>query len=400
MKKISGIRAQLFFGFGGLVLVISLFYSRLTFLFVDVTQDIVGGYVVSRELTHLSPSHVTNNQAEQFTHQQVVVVDGKFLFSQESLTPSVHDESLYKLSINNAVGYAAKIPNSDDAWLLVNLENTTPLSAFYSVFHVFLFSIFIAVIILSVLSTWFIASKLSHPIRSLTHAVSQQRRDVDCVMYEASRLDEIGQLANAFEETYGELQRSWKREHDFASDVSHELRTPVALIRNTLELNQSTRLKAEERQLIEQSTSTLQSTIEVLLALARKENLIFERIPLLPILERVALAIHHIHPEQVFDVDLHVSADIQVYGNANLISLLCQNLLNNGFYHGDGKNMKVYQRDQSIVFENPLDKHKSSVYQGIGHGQYLVTRMAQVMGWHLTIEYDEDYYRVTLSSFE
>jgi len=399
MKKVSGIRAQLFFGFGGLVLVISLFYSRLTFLFIDVTQDILGGYVVGVELTHLKVSQPSDEIIKYFESAGRVIVHDAFISSLDSLEPSIHDETLYRLSINGAQGYASRIPETSDLWLLINLEKTASLSAFSSVFNVFLFSISISVIILSILSTWFIASKLSLPIRSLTNAVATQRREVSCVMDETSRNDEIGQLAKAFEDTYGELQHSWQREHDFASDVSHELRTPVALIRNTLELNKSNKLIPEERQLIEQSTTTLQSTIEVLLALARKENLIFDTIRLLPILERVALSIHHMHPEQIFDVTFDIPVNMEVHGNANLISLLCQNLLNNGFYHGDGKQMMVYQREDKLIFENPLDDDKSSIYQGLGHGQYLVTRMANVMGWQISVEHDEKFYRITLSSF-
>lgn len=394
---IRGIRAQLFFGFGGLVLVISLFYSRLIFLFVDVTQDLVGSLVVNKELENYTTNSPHVERLSAFLGQPVTVVDDASISAMSSMEPSVHDESLYRVSFEQSAGYAAQIPATDGSlWLLVNIDLVTPLSSFFPVFGVFLGSISAAIIILSVLSTWFIASKLSMPIRNLTDAVAQQERDQDCVMTEASRRDEIGQLATAFEDTYGELQQAWRREHDFASDVSHELRTPVALIKNTLELNNSDKLSKEDRQLLEQSSTTLQSTIEVLLALARKENLVFDRIRLLPILERVALSVHHAHPEQAFELDINIDSETLVSGNSNLTSLLCQNLINNGFYHGNGRQMKVYQERNKIVFENPVGGQKSTAYQGLGHGQYLVTRMANVMGWKIWIEHNKSHYRVTV----
>lgn len=60
--------------------------------------------------------------------------------------------------------------------------------------------------------------------------------------------------------------------------------------------------------------------------------------------------------------------------------------------------MKVYQEATKIVFENPVCDQKSTTYQGLGHGQYLVTRMANVMGWQIWIEHDDDHYRVAVSS--
>ncbi|MCC2605931.1 sensor histidine kinase [Planctobacterium marinum] len=397
---IKGIRAQLFFGFGGLVLVISLFYFRLTFLFVEVTQDIIGDIVIAKELENYAPKQLVAQSLSVLTSQDVLVIDDTSLSLLEQFEPSVHNETLYRVNIGNHKGYATKIPTqSGDFWLLVNIEKRIPLFAFSSVFGVFLGSISTGVIILSVLSTWFIASKLSLPIRNLTQDVVQQRRDRACDMKEASRSDEIGQLAKAFEDTYGELQQAWRREHDFASDVSHELRTPVALIRNTLDLNSSDKLKTEDRQLLEQATTTLQATIEVLLALARKENLVFDSIRLLPILERVALSVHLAHPEQPFDIELDIESETMVYGNHNLISLLCQNLINNGFYHGNGRKMRVYHLDGKVVFENPFGTEKSGTYQGLGHGQYLVTRMAHVMEWRILVEHDETFYRVLVSSF-
>ena len=44
--KLSGIQAQLFIAFGSLVLVINLFYTRLSVLFVDVTEDIVASHLL------------------------------------------------------------------------------------------------------------------------------------------------------------------------------------------------------------------------------------------------------------------------------------------------------------------------------------------------------------------
>jgi len=54
--RIKGIRAQLFFGFGALVVVINLFYFRMTTLFVDVTEGWVSHYILTSEAQNFAQS--------------------------------------------------------------------------------------------------------------------------------------------------------------------------------------------------------------------------------------------------------------------------------------------------------------------------------------------------------
>lgn len=90
---------------------------------------------------------------------------------------------------------------------------------------------------------------------------------------------------------------------------------------------------------------------------------------------------------------------LRVYGNQHLISLLCQNLISNGFYHGDASGLRVHQSDGgAIVFENSLgESSERPYYQGLGHGQYLVKRIAKVMNWSVSIEQTSDIYRVKIT---
>ncbi|MCP4234970.1 MAG: hypothetical protein GY770_15550, partial [Aestuariibacter sp.] len=75
-----------------------------------------------------------------------------------------------------------------------------------------------------------------------------------------------------------------------------------------------------------------------------------------------------------------------------------QNLVNNGVYHGGGKGMTISLADGLWVFENPLaDTQDRPYYQGLGHGQYLVKRIASVMQWDIDFQQTEACYRVVLT---
>ena len=389
----KGIRAQLFFGFGALVLVINLFYSRLTYLFVEVTADAVASWAIDRQLPLAEQLPVGLKHIKE---QEFLILTAQDVKQLSTLDQAPYELNLMRFGYQGTQGYLRSL--SDNEYIVLNGQSLFPLSRFSSVFGVFVSSIAAAVILLAIMSTWFIASRLSAPLRRLSHTIAEQQPGTLCRTEQANRQDEIGQLANAFEQTYGELQQAWRREHDFASDVSHELRTPIALIRNTLALNEQGMLDSQDKQLLEQSTNTLQNTVEVLLALARKENLVFSPQALLPLIERNVLALHHAHSAQGFEVNIDIHPDVRVVGNGHLIGLLCQNLINNGFYHSGSNGMRVYQHGINLVFENPVNPaSQQQNYQGLGHGQYLVRRIAGVMGWQLAVKSDAQYYRVTVT---
>lgn len=394
--KVKGIRAQLFLAFAALVLVINLFYARLNYLFVDVTKDIVATVMIEQEISQLKNHwqhgrqlHLTSSYFKLYSYAQIAALG--------RLESMVHEQKLFKYLAADEYGYVVELPflDNQDRYLVLVASDMLPLESFANVFSVFLISVAIAAMILAVLSTWFLASKLSEPLRTLTSSVMRQQPHTPSTIKGTDRPDEIGQLAKAFSETYGALQDAWQREHDFANDVSHELRTPIALIRNTLTINNSGVFNQQECQLLEQATTTLHQTIDVLLALARKENMIFSECAIAPLVERAVLAILKSHPDSAFNVKLDVDDNLTVYGNPNLISLLCQNLVNNGFYHGDGEGMRIYSKSGLLMFENPMRNIATRVnYQGLGHGQYLVNRISGAMHWHVSFAQSGELYQV------
>ncbi len=395
--KLSGIQAQLFIAFGSLVLVINLFYTRLSVLFVDVTEDIVASHLLDLEIQRLEQHWLNTDSITALSSSAFVLSD---VPDTENWQPTAIDNNMIiDRHAEQAVYFKAFSHTGFPAGgVRMQASALTPLSSFTDVFSVFLFSASAAAIILAILSTWFLASRLAKPLQALASSVKEQTHDAPCAIAGIDRQDEIGTLANTFTATYSALQDAWQRERDFTHDVSHELRTPITLLKNTLAVQPESVSNDTERQLLEQATNTLQQTVEVLLALARKENLQFSPVAVMPVLERVLLAIHHVHPDLMFDAELDIDDNAKVIGNAYLMTLLCQNLVNNGVYHGGGKGMTISLKDGQWVFENPLaDTSDRPYYQGLGHGQYLVQRIASVMQWEIAFEQTAQSYRVVLA---
>ncbi|MEK7078773.1 MAG: ATP-binding protein [Patescibacteria group bacterium] len=87
--------------------------------------------------------------------------------------------------------------------------------------------------------------------------------------------DEIGQLANAFNELLDRLDKAFKRERQFIADVAHEMKTPIATLRSSFEVTlQKERQNEEYQKIIKDSiieTDRLTTTVKDVLDLAWSE---------------------------------------------------------------------------------------------------------------------------------
>ncbi len=398
MIRSKSLKNQLFFAFGGLTLIVCLFFIRLSFLIIDVVEDNNAQALLADEAKFLSLSFEKTNQIPNprvdfiSYHENLNLLPAEFKdqFNPNQATSSISvDGKNMLLSLQRI--------NGTEVYLLLDRTPLSSVPYMTSVMPVFLVSISIGVFVLAVLSSWYLATMISRPIQKLTKSVvGQNSKDPDQIPGK-EREDEIGHLAIAFSDTFSELQNTLVREQNFTRDVSHELRTPITLIKNTLELSKQSKIDSEGFSILEQASNELKQTVEVLLALARKENLSFEPQPILPIIEKVVLSIYRIYPQIGFQVNIKVPASMKVTGNHYLITLLCQNLVNNGFYHGYQGGMRIFAQQNRLVFENELSHSDDRpYYQGLGHGQYLVKRIASVMGWELSIEQHDNVYRVTV----
>ncbi|MEX2546801.1 MAG: HAMP domain-containing sensor histidine kinase [Chloroflexota bacterium] len=126
----------------------------------------------------------------------------------------------------------------------------------------------ILALIAAVITSIFIADRLTHPIRRLTgaaRALSEGQLDVRVVRPSSS--PEVSELSDAFNAMAERLQNSIEfirrdrdRSRDFLADVSHELRTPIAALRtfNELLADETEMDDATRNEFIEQSRQQIE----------------------------------------------------------------------------------------------------------------------------------------------
>lgn len=116
--------------------------------------------------------------------------------------------------------------------------------------------------------------------KSLTYLSSRIRmissKNLDERILGVDSNDEIGELAQTFNQMIDRLNQAFKREQQFIADVAHELKTPLSTLRSTVEITLSHKRSSEEYEKtmdeILKDTNRLSSTLKNVLDLAWSET--------------------------------------------------------------------------------------------------------------------------------
>jgi signal transduction histidine kinase len=88
---------------------------------------------------------------------------------------------------------------------------------------------------LALLAVQFLAHGMAYPLREMARGAAEMRNGVYHRRVSVTTGDEIGQLAQSFNQMASELAEVDRVQKELVANASHELRTPVAALRGTLE---------------------------------------------------------------------------------------------------------------------------------------------------------------------
>jgi heavy metal sensor kinase len=124
---------------------------------------------------------------------------------------------------------------------------------------------------------WFLARQSLSPVVAMAERARKIGvEDLSARLPVANRRDELGRLAETFNELLGRLEASLIQQRQFMADASHELRTPVATVRTaaSVALQQPRRDERDYREtldIIEQQAVRLSRIVDDMFTLARAD---------------------------------------------------------------------------------------------------------------------------------
>ena len=270
-------------------------------------------------------------------------------------------------------------------------------------------------LLLAVIGGWAIARAALRPVEGMA---AQARRITDRTpgdrLSSPHPKDELGQLAQAFNDLLGRLERALAQQRQFMADASHELRTPVSIARTAIDvtLSREGRLEEEYRDslgVVREQMRRLSRIVEDLFTLARADaaGLPLEPRPLY-IDELVADCVKETSLLAPPGVSLHSRAptDLELTGDERLLRQMLINLLKNavlhtaagGFVrvdlvsHGDAVEIEVTDSGAGIpeaererIFERFVQLDASRHGEGSGLGLPIARAIAVAHGGSLVL---------------
>ncbi len=177
-----------------------------------------------------------------------------------------------------------------------------------------------------------LARTLTQPLRELTTAIHAMSKGDLKQHVSVKSHDEIGELANAFNQMSSDLDRLNRSRRQMTADIAHDLRTPLTVIGGYIESMQDGVLKPshERLEIIHSEVEHLQRLVEDLRTLSQADagELSLNRTAVTPaaFLERMSKSYGHLAAQKEIILETHADPDLpevrfdpdrmaQVFGN-------------------------------------------------------------------------------------
>lgn len=264
---------------------------------------------------------------------------------------------------------------------------------------------------LAALVGWFVSSRLTSPLVSLTEATTRMSQGDLSVRTAIARRDELGSLAKSFNEMADRIEHTVVTLRRFAADAAHELHTPLTALRTNLELVRETHNSPAAQRALEQ-VHRMEALADDLLNLSRIETHVdstaYESLDLVQIATEIG-AIYASRAEQAdLDFELEIPDRLPVVkGNPVQVQRMLCNVLDNavkftptgGSIHmcvrnGDRQveirvqdtGIGIPQEDLPFLFERFRRGRNTANYPGSGLGLAMVKAIVDAHGGSVVVE--------------
>jgi two-component system OmpR family sensor kinase len=221
---------------------------------------------------------------------------------------------------NDYRGYAKDLAGGDGMFRLVVMQSRhAQHEMMEDIRNTFLWAIPVALILASA-GGYFLARQSLAPVAAMAlQAQNISASNLQKRLEVVNKRDELGQLAESFNQLLERLDKSFERQQRFIADASHELRTPVAILRGESEvtLSRDDRSPAEYREslaILHGESHRLSRIIEDLFTLTRADAGEY----------RLELREHYLD-ELVTDV-LHRARSLAISKNISLVASVIPDL--------------------------------------------------------------------------
>lgn len=290
---------------------------------------------------------------------------------------------------------------SVDTGVLYFAKNITVFEDREALFQKLLIVVTLLMFILSSVLSYISSRRLVRPWRELSNQISAVPIGKNMPLLDNQYQEaELYIIASNFNQFLNELNDYVKRENSLLSLASHELRTPIAVVAGALDIIESRQQLSGKDKItlgrIRQATVEMQTNVETLLKLARKEenSKLNEVFIFADLLKQVEEDLSEQHDKERLQIVLY-QTPVKLLSDAFLSKMLLRNLVHNAMQHTSGrvcvtetdKYLEVSDtgRGLSIQQQNALQSQSASATGPHGFGLYIVTLVSERLEWPIEI---------------
>lgn len=203
-------------------------------------------------------------------------------------------------------------------------------------------------ILLAAGATFPLARGLLRPVKRLVEGTHRLAAGDFTTRVAAPGRDELGRLAQDFNQLASTLEKNQQMRRDFMADISHELRTPLAVLRGELEAIQDgvRSFTPETLASLQMEVGTLSKLVDDLhqLSLSDEGALAYQKQPLdiIALIEVAAGAFKERFRGHDLTISLALPEQVTIFGDRARLSQLFNNLLENSLRYTDaGGNLHI-----------------------------------------------------------
>ncbi|WP_132467624.1 envelope stress sensor histidine kinase BaeS, partial [Raoultella planticola] len=208
--------------------------------------------------------------------------------------------------------------------------------------------------ILAALATFPLARGLLAPVKRLVEGTHRLAAGDFTTRVAVSSSDELGRLAQDFNQLASTLERNQQMRRDLMADISHELRTPLAVLRGELEAIQD-----GVRKFTPDSVTSLQAEVATLtklvddlhqLSMSDEGALAYQKtsVDIITLLEVAAGAFRERFASRGLTIAVSLPENATVFGDGDRLMQLFNNLLENSLRYTDSGGRLLISASQTV----------------------------------------------------